>query len=56
MYIYINIHFIPILSADGITLLHFGVVEHSLCGVDWVTVSKYCKAHFPRGSLSTLAP
>ena len=27
-----------------------------LCGVDWVTISNIAKAHFPRGSLSTLAP
>ena len=26
-----------------IMLLHFGVVEHSLCGVDWVTVSNIAK-------------
>ena len=31
------------MSADNITLLHFGVVEHSLCGVDWVTVTNIAK-------------
>ena len=31
------------MSADGITLLHCGVVEHSLCGVDWLTVSNIAR-------------
>ena len=31
------------MNQDGITLLHFGVVEHSLCGVDWVTASIVAK-------------
>ena len=35
------------MSADSITLLHFGVVEHSLCGVDWVTVSRILKSSLP---------
>ena len=37
IYIYIYIYIYDAetcMSADSITLLHFGVVEHSLCGVD----------------------
>ena len=31
------------MSVDGITFLHFGLVEHSLCGDDWVSASNIAK-------------
>ena len=60
MYVCIKLHWWGVnaetcMYADGITLLHLGVVEHSVRRASGVH-SQYCKARVPCGRLSTLAP
>ncbi len=55
MHIYIYINAETCMYADGITLLHLGVVEHSVRRASGCS-SQYCKARVPCGRLSTLAP